>query len=123
MTKTLRILFLILMLAWAGIGDAHAENRQKRDRLRWNDVAEQPAPQAILADGQTSCRLVPVRPQRISPSGESKTQPTHGRTCSANLTNRLYSFGLVARPVCQLARTMQPASSAKTFIALRHIIR
>lgn len=96
---------------------------QKRDRLRWNDVAKQPAPQATLSSVEMPCRLAPVRPQRVSPSGDSKTQPTHGRPFSALHSPTTLSHVSLPRPSCATGRTMLFAPSAKTFIALRHIIR
>lgn len=123
MARTLRIAFLLLTLAWASVTDATAAQHRKQDRLRWNDVAQQEAPQAIIDRTPSSCRLVPVRPQRISPSGDSKTQPTHGRTCSAFSPKSPYAIGSIALPSRHSAHAMLPVLSAKTFIVLRHIIR
>lgn len=123
MTQTLRILFLLLMLAWAGVGPASAHDGQRRDRLRCHDISEQHKPQAILADGQSSCRLVPVRPSRVTPTGDVKTQPTHGRACPTGLAHHFSSIAIPACPCRRFGRAVPQASGAKTFIVLRHIIR
>lgn len=123
MKQTVRILFLLMVLAWASVGDACAASGQRKDRLRWNDVSQQEAPKATFSDTHSTVRLVPTRPQRITPSGEPKTPHGHGRTFSALYTHNHFFSGnhVVLRA---LARAVLPmASCGKTFIALRHIIR
>lgn len=123
MKQTLRIVFLLLILAWASVGDAYAASQQRKDRLRWNDVAQQETPQAVLNDSHSTMRIVPTRPQSITPLGNSKTQPTHGRTFSALYSHYQFFFGNCVAAYCLGGIVKPQYSCVKTFIALRHIIR
>lgn len=125
MPRLLRILLLVAVLALSSIGNARANGREARpaDRLRGNDIAQQERQHAVLNDAPMGYRLVPARPERVTPSGDTKTQPTHGRSLSALYTLHNHTLASLA---CTRQRAVQAvlcAPCAKTFIALRHIIR
>lgn len=125
MRQTMRILLLVLTLALASVGECFGANAQKAhgDQLRWNAITDQETPVATLNDGTGSYRLCPVRSQRISPSAESKTPPTHGRPFAAIYQNPLKPI-VACRTFGAIAFGARPfASCSKSFIALRHILR
>lgn len=122
MWKSLRILLLLWMLAFASVGNAHAA-RQDRDALRWNNIADQHAPQAWLSDGQTTCRVIPVRPERLRTASETEPAPTHGRTVGALFLPQFLSIGSIAAPCLMASRMLLTARRTLSFIALRHIVR
>lgn len=125
MPRLLRILLFVAVLALASIGEARASvcDARHNDRLRGNDIAQQERQHAILSDAPVGYRLVPARPERVTPSGDTKTQPTHGRFLSAFYTFNTHPFYGRACSCMLLEQAARCASGAKTFIALRHIIR
>lgn len=134
MKRLLRILLLVLTLAWASAGEAvaareataheaAAAHHGRTDRLRWNAITDQPSPMAVLTDSHAPLRLCPTRPQRVSPSGDPKTQPTHGRTQAALHSLHHHSFFCTAGVGRQSGLALLCARHAPTFLVLRHIIR
>lgn len=122
MLHTLRILFLLVLFALAS--NAKAGTQQKRsDRLRWNDITQQEQPKAVLSDAPSAFRVVPTRPERVNSTTEAKTQPSHGRPLAALHSHHQHSFDILARPLFFRGLALLSAPCAKSFIALRHIIR
>lgn len=123
MWKTVRIILMMWVLAWVSIGSAHASTTERRDRLRCDAVSEQQKPQAIVSDSQSSCRLVPVRTERVQTPSQPSVPPTGGRTAAALYSTHHLSIGSIAAPCRMASEMLLSASRTLSFIVLRHIVR